>query len=90
MIARRSNMQVKELAAADSIQNALNWLTSRLCATPLELRIILLTLCFGYITHGFVYANTLLGHDNILLYNLSFSSLRWAAFLFYSVRAFLQ
>ncbi len=67
------------------------WLISKLRALPVALRIVLLTLVVGYITHGFVYANTLLAHDNIHLFvGDGIATSRWSQQLFYFFRARLQ
>lgn len=69
---------------------SLQWISTRLSTMPEALRIVVLTLLFGMATHGFVYANTLFGHDNILPYASTFSSLRWSAPLFFFSHAYIQ
>lgn len=83
-------MDNMEKIAVSRLKYLAAWLVSRLKAIPQELRIVFTTLFFGYIVHGFVYANTLFGHDNTKLFSSEFSSLRWSALLFYSIRAFIQ
>lgn len=83
-------MESKEQSAVSRLKYLAGWLVSRLSAIPQELRIVFSTLFFGYIIHGFAYANTLFGHDNTKLFSSEFTSLRWSALLFYSVRAFIQ
>ena len=59
-------------------------------AWPEGLRILIFTMGMGFLTHGFVYANTLFAHDNTRPFNDAFSALRWSSPFFYAPRAFLQ
>jgi len=72
-----------------SIQLAAAWMGDRLRSMPQTIRIMGSTLVFGWITHGFFYANMLLAHDTIKPYGAYFSALRWSTLLFYFPRAFL-
>ena len=83
-------MQKKDLAVQHPFRSTIEWTNMKLRAVPTELRIVLMTLVLGFITHGFVYANTLFGHDNIHLYASGFNAVRWSSQLFYVVRAGLQ
>lgn len=57
---------------------------------PPAVRFLLFAFLFGIMTHGFLYANTLFGHDNTHPFSDAFNSLRWSALLFYMPRAFIQ
>ena len=83
-------MQMNQQAEPQSLKTSVKWITERLNTMPETIRIILLTVVLGWITHGFVYANTLFGHDNILPYAEAFSAMRWSTPLFFQFRAYLQ
>ncbi len=72
-----------------SIRAAASWIGDRLRSMPEAIRVIGSTLVFGWLTHGFFYANMLLAHDAIKPYGAYFSALRWSTLLFYAPRAFL-
>ena len=83
-------MQKNNLLPQRPLRTAIEWMSTKLQAVPPELRIVLMTIILGFITHGFVYANTLLGHDNIHLYASGLNAVRWSSQLFYFLRAGLQ
>lgn len=71
----------------ESTRRLVKWLANM----PSITRIMLMTIAFGMLTHGFVYCNTLIGHDNIKLFSAYvISPPRWSTQLFYFYRAYLQ